>query len=141
METKSTKPVLLYTQVLLNEYWPQVEPLLAASPVAKEYPPEQVFKAMLAGQMFMFAFVTEDKEVELILLLTGTPSETYPTMTIVTVAGKNIRKHITAHWENLKGWCAMNGARAIDAYVPEEMETFVGKLGLKRETVHVRLGL
>lgn len=139
-----TKPIMLSTQELLTAYWPQVEPLLAVSPVAEEFPPNAIKQAVLAGQMFIFVFTQDNLSiptVELVMVLAPTPSETLPVMTIVTVAGKNIRKHIGAFWEYFKGWCVMNGARAIDAYVPERMEWFVEKLGLKKETVHVRLRL
>lgn len=137
---QQTKPLLLSTQQQLMTYWPQVEPLLASAPVAEEYPPDKILQAAMAGQMFMFV-VLDDQNVELVMLLAPAPSETLPTMNIVTVAGKNLRKHINDYWDYFKGWCIMNGARAIDAYVPDRMENFVEKLGLKRETVHVRLRL
>lgn len=141
VQQTQTKPLLLGSQVQLNTYWPQIEPLLANSPVAAEFPTDEIYKNVTAGQMTLFAFVTEQHDVELVLLLTATPSVTLPTINIVTVAGKNLRAHVADHWENFKGWCTMNGARAIDAYVPDRMEKFVENLGLKRETVHVRLGL
>jgi len=137
---QQTKPLLLSTQQQLMTYWPQVEPLLASAPVVEEYPPDKILQAAMAGQMFMFV-VLDDQNVELVMLLAPAPSETLPTMNIVTVAGKNLRKHINDYWDYFKGWCIMNGARAIDAYVPDRMENFVEKLGLKRETVHVRLRL
>ena len=136
-----TKPVLLSTQVQLHTYWPQIEPLLANSPIAVEFPPAEILNNALRGQMFLFAFVTEQDDVEMVMVLTATPSVTLPTVNIVTVAGKNLKQIVADHWENFKGWCAMTGARAIDAYVPDRLEGFVGNLGLKRETVHVRLGL
>lgn len=141
MQTKEAKPLLLSTQELLATYWPQVEPLLASAPVAEEFPPETILKAALAGQMFMFVVLLGD-DVELVVVLAPTPSDTLPVMTIVAVAGTTLRKYTRKFWEFFKGWCYMNGARAIDAYVPERMEGFMEKeLGLKRETVHVRLRL
>lgn len=145
MKSNTTKPLLLFTQQLLDAYWPQVEPLLATAPVAEEFPPSAIYNAVLSGQMLMFVFTKETfdgPEVELVLVMASTPSETFPVLTLVTVAGKNLRTAIKAHWENFKGWCAMNGARAIDAYVPERMEHLMEKeLGLKKETSHVRLRL
>lgn len=140
METKRNKPLQLSTQELLATYWPQVEPLLAQSPISEEFSPDAIYDAVLAGQMFIFAFLNE-AEVELVLVLAITPSETLPVVNIVTVSGKNLRKHIRDYWDFFQGWCAMIGARAIDAYVPDRMEGFVEKLGLKKETVHVRLRL
>lgn len=137
---KKSKPLQLSTQELLAAYWPQVEPLLAQAPIAEEFPPEAIYDAVLAGQMFIFAFLN-DAAVELVLVLAVTPSETLPVVNIVTVSGKNLRKHIRDYWGFFQGWCAMIGARAIDAYVPDRMEGFVEKLGLKKETVHVRLRL
>lgn len=144
MQAEQTKPVLLSTQVQLATYWPQIEPLLASASVAEEYPPETILQAALAGQMFLFAIVKETVDgevVELVVVLAPVPSETLPAITIVTVAGRNLRKHIKDYWTYFQGWCVMNGARAIDAYVPDRIEGFVEKLGLKRETVHVRLRL
>lgn len=138
MQNSPAKPVMLSTQELLAAHWPQVEPLLASAPVAEEFPPEAIMRAVLAGQMFMFV-VKQDIDVELVLVLAPTPSETMPVMTIVTVAGKNLRKHARNLWSHFKGWCYINGARAIDAYVPERLEGFMAKeLGLTKETVHVR---
>lgn len=139
-----TKPVFLLTQVLLATYWPQVEPLLASAPISEEYPPDALLQMALAGQVTLLAIVKENEDgptVELIVVIMGVPSETNPVMNIVTVAGRNLRQHIRDYWEYFQGWCVMNGARAIDAYVPDRMEGFVEKLGLKRETVHVRLRL
>lgn len=144
MQTKQTKPVLLSTQVLLATYWPQIEPLLASAPVAEEFPPESILQMALTGQMFVFAIVKEDVDgdtVELVVVLAPVPSDTNPAINIVTVAGRNLRQHIRDYWEYFQGWCVMSGVRAIDAYVPDRMEGFVEKLGLKRETVHVRLRL
>ena len=144
MQQNKTKPVLLSTQVLLATYWPQIEPLLASAPVAEEFSPEKILELALAGQMFIFAVVKEDVDgdtVELVVVLTAVPSDTNPVINIVTVAGRNLRRHIRDYWEYFQGWCVMSGARAIDAYVPDRMEGFVEKLGLKRETVHVRLRL
>lgn len=139
-----TKPVLLSTQVLLATYWPQIEPLLLNAPVSEEFTPEAILQAILAGQMSAFAFIKETEEghvVELVAILTATQSETFPVITLVTIAGKNLRQHAADFWEFFKGWCVMNGARAIDAYVPDRLVGFVEKLGLKKETVHVRLRL
>ena len=139
-----TKPVFLLTQVLLATYWPQVEPLLASAPIAEEYPPDALLQMALAGQVTLLAIIKETEDgptVELVVVIMGIPSETNPVMNIVTVAGRNLRQHIRDYWEYFQGWCVMNGARAIDAYVPDRMERFVEKLGLKRETVHVRLRL
>ncbi len=144
MQADRNKPVLLSTQEQLNAYWPQIEPLLASAPVAEEFSPDVLYQAALSSQVFIFVFVKETDdgdEVELVLVVSVTPSETMPTMNIITVAGKNLKKHINDFWEFFKGWCIMNGARAIDAYVPERMEQLLEPLGLKRETVHVRLRL
>lgn len=138
----SLKPLMLSTQELLMTYWPQVEPLLAECPVTEEFSTEDIRQSVLAGQMFIFAVIKDETEVEMVLVLTATPSKTLPVMTIVSVAGRNLRKNCRLFWDHFKGWCYMNGARAIDAYVPERMEEFLGKeLGLKKETVHVRLRL
>ena len=137
---RETKPVMLSTQELLGAYWPQVEPLLASAPISKEFSTDAIFKAVLAGQMFIFAAITEAAEVELVLVLAPVPSDAFPVINIIAVAGKNLRKNTKKYWEFFKGWCFMNGARAIDAYVPERMEGFMDKeLGLKKETTHVRL--
>jgi len=139
-----SKPLLLSTQVQVATYWPQIEKLLLTAPISEEFTPDAVLQAVLAGQMLVFAFIkeTEDgEEVELAMVLSKTPSETLPVMTIITVAGKNLKQHINEFWEFFKGWCVMNGARAIDAYVPERMVQLLEPLGLKRETVHVRLRL
>lgn len=138
--TEQNRPLLLSTQQQLMTYWPQIEPLLASAPVIEEYSTDKILQSAIAGQMFMFV-VLDDQTVELVVLLAPSASDTTPTINIITVAGKNLRKHINNYWEYFKGWCIMNGARAIDAYVPDRMEPFVEKLGLKRETVHVRLRL
>jgi hypothetical protein len=137
---QKTRPLLLSTQEQLMTYWPQIEPLLAGAPIAEEYPPDKLLQAACMSQMFLFV-VLDEQTVELVVVIAPAPSESLPTMNIVTVAGKNLRKHINDYWDYFKGWCIMNGARAIDAYVPDRMEGFVEKLGLKRETVHVRLRL
>lgn len=131
---------MLSTQELLNGYWPQVEPLLASAPLAEEFPPEAVYKAVASGQMFVFVFL-EGTDVEMVLVCSATPSPTFPTITVLTVAGKNLKALATKYWEYFKGWCAMNGARAIDAYVPDRMVNYLETLGLQKETVHVRLRL
>lgn len=139
-----SKPLLLSTQVQVAAYWPQIEKLLLTAPISEEFSPDAVLQAVLAGQMLVFAFIKETEdgdEVELAMVLSKTPSETLPVVTIITIAGKNLKKHINEFWEFFKGWCVMNGARAIDAYVPERMEHILEPLGLKRETVHVRLRL
>lgn len=140
MTQQRSRPLMLSTQELLGAYWPQVEPLLAASPIAEEFPPDAIRQSVLAGQMFVFV-LEESTVVELVVVVTATPSPTLPVMTILTVAGKNLRKNTRLFWDYFKGWCFINGARAIDAYVPERMEAFMENLGLKRETVHVRLRL
>lgn len=144
MNNKQTKLLLLSTQQLILAYWPQVEPLLVSAPIAEELTTEGIKEAALTGRMFIFVAVTDDlvPEVELTMLLAPSPSEIFPVITILTIAGKNIRKHIRAYWKHFQSWCFVNGARAIDAYVPERMEKFLEKeLGLKKETVHVRLRL
>ncbi len=139
--TAQVKPLLLSTQTQLMTYWPQIEPLLANAPVNEEFPPEAILQAALSAQMFMFAFVDQDENVEMVMVISPAPSVTLPTMNIITVAGKNLKQHVANFWEYFKGWCVMSGARAIDAYVPDRMEGFMEQLGLKRETVHVRLRL
>ena len=145
MHNNEYQPLMLSTQELLMAYWPQVEPLLAKSPVAEEHSPEAIRQAVLQNRMFIFVFKKETPtgpEVELVLLLALVPSETLPVMTIVTVAGKNLRKLGKEFWQHFIGWCRMSGIRAIDAYVPEHMEQFIKKeFGLTRESIHVRLRL
>lgn len=138
--TVQTRPLLLSTQEQLATYWPQIEPLLASAPIVEEFTPDKILQAAIHAQMFLFV-VLDDMNVELVVVLSTAPSDTLPAVNIVTVAGRNLRKHIKDYWEHFKGWCVMYGARAIDAYVPDRMENFVEKLGLKRETVHVRLRL
>lgn len=145
MENQEVRPLLLSTQQLLGAYWPQVEPLLASGPAAEELPPSAILQAALAGQMFIFVLTKETDlgpSVELVVVLAPSPSETFPVMNILTVAGRHLRKYTRQFWDYFKGWCYMSGARAIDAYVPDRMEKFIEKeLGLKKETVHVRLRL
>lgn len=121
-------------------YWPQIEPLLASAPVTEEYTVDSIYQSLISSQMFMFVILKES-DVEFVMLIAATPSEQFPVVNIITVAGKNLRAQIKEYWEYFKGWCVMNGARAIDAYVPERMEKLLEPLGLKRETVHVRLRL
>lgn len=121
-------------------YWPQIEPLLASAPVMEEYTIDSIYQSLISSQMFMFVILKES-DVEFVMLIAATPSEQFPVVNIITVAGKNLRTQIKEYWEYFKGWCVMNGARAIDAYVPERMEKLLEPLGLKRETVHVRLRL
>lgn len=135
--TAQTKPLLLSSQQQVMTYWPQIEPLLASAPVMEEYTTDKILQAVTSSQMFLFV-ILDEQNVELVVLLAPSTSESFPTINIITVAGKNLRKHIKDYWDYFKGWCVMNGARAIDAYVPDRMEGFVEKLGLKRETVHVR---
>lgn len=137
---EQTKPLLLSTQQQIMTYWPQIEPLLASAPVMEEFTTDSIYQALLSSQMFMFVILKES-DVELLVLFAATPSEIFPIVNIITVAGKNLRTNIEEYWEYFKGWCIMNGARAIDAYVPERMEKLLEPLGLKRETVHVRLRL
>lgn len=137
---EQTKPLLLSTQQQIMTYWPQIEPLLASAPVTEEYTTDNIYQALISSQMFMFV-VLKGSDVEFVMLISATPSELFPVVNIITVAGKNLRTHIKEYWEYFKGWCVMNGARAIDAYVPERMEKLLEPLGLKRETVHVRLRL
>lgn len=121
-------------------YWPQIEPLLASAPVMEEYTIDNIYQSLISSQMFMFVILKES-DVEFVMLIAATPSEQFPVVNIITVAGKDLRTQIKEYWEYFKGWCVMNGARAIDAYVPERMEKLLEPLGLKRETVHVRLRL
>lgn len=137
---EQTKPLLLSTQQQIMTYWPQIEPLLASAPVTEEYTTDNIYQSLISSQMFMFV-VLKEHNVEFVMLIAATPSEQFPIVNIITVAGKNLRTHINEYWEYFKGWCVMNGARAIDAYVPERMEKLLEPLGLKRETVHVRLRL
>jgi hypothetical protein len=144
MAPKEIKPLMLSTQQLVQAYWPQVEPLLATAPIAEEFPPHVVKQALLSGQMFLFVFKEDTAEgplVELVLLLAPSVSESFPVMNILTIAGKNLKANVSRFWEYFQGWCVINGARAIDAYVPERMVKFLDGLGLKKETVHVRLRL
>jgi len=138
--TEQSKPLLLSTQQQIMTYWPQIEPLLASAPVMEEYTVDNIYQALISSQMFMFVILKES-DVEFVMLIAATPSEQFPVVNIITVAGKNLRTQIKEYWEYFKGWCVMNGARAIDAYVPERMEKLLEPLGLKRETVHVRLRL
>lgn len=121
-------------------YWPQIEPLLASAPVTEEYTVDNIYQSLISSQMFMFV-ILKGSDVEFVMLIAATPSEQFPVVNVITVAGKNLRTQIKEYWEYFKGWCVMNGARAIDAYVPERMEKLLEPLGLKRETVHVRLRL
>lgn len=138
--TEQSKPLLLSTQQQIMTYWPQIEPLLASAPVMEEYTVDSIYQSLISSQMFMFVILKES-DVEFVMLIAATPSEQFPVVNIITVAGKNLRTQIKEYWEYFKGWCVMNGARAIDAYVPERMEKLLEPLGLKRETVHVRLRL
>lgn len=141
---QETKPRMLATPELLSAYWPQIEPLLAASPISEEISPNQILAAATAGNMIVFVFEEDTvtgPAVELVMVLTSGGSAAAPSFTVVTVAGKSFKKHIDRFWEHFKGWCALNGARAIDAYVPERMLNITEQLGFKRKSVHVRLCL
>jgi len=140
MEANNSKPLLLSTQQQIMTYWPQIEPLLASAPVTEEYTVDNIYQSLISSQMFMFV-ILKGSDVEFVMLIAATPSEQFPVVNVITVAGKNLRTQIKEYWEYFKGWCVMNGARAIDAYVPERMEKLLEPLGLKRETVHVRLRL
>lgn len=137
---EQTKPLLLSTQQQIATYWPQIKPLLESAPVTEEYTVDSIYQLLISSQMFMFV-VLKDTDVEFVMLISATPSEQFPVVNIITVAGKNLRTQIKEYWEYFKGWCVMNGARAIDAYVPERIEKLLEPLGIKRETIHVRLRL
>lgn len=137
---EQTKPLLLSTQQQIATYWPQIKPLLENAPVTEEYTIDNIYQLLISSQMFMFV-VLKDTDVEFVMLIAATPSEQFPVVNIITVAGKNLRTQIKEYWEYFKGWCVMNGARAIDAYVPERIEKLLEPLGIKRETIHVRLRL
>ena len=137
---EQTKPLLLSTQQQIATYWPQIKPLLESAPVTEEYTVDNIYQLLISSQMFMFV-VLKDTDVEFVMLIAATPSEQFPVVNIITVAGKNLRTQIKEYWEYFKGWCVMNGARAIDAYVPERIEKLLEPLGIKRETIHVRLRL
>lgn len=144
MQDNKSRPVLLSTQEQLNAYWPQIEPLLANAPVMEELSTETIYQAALISQMLIFVFIKETEEgdeVQLVLVVSIVPHEKLLTVNIITVAGKDLRQHTSDFWDYFKGWCVMNGARAVDAYVPDRLVGFVEKLGLKRESVHVRLRL
>lgn len=149
MDNKQARPLMLSTQQLVMAYWSQVEPLLASAPIAEELSTTEILQGVITGQYIIFVVAPEvdatpmtGAEVELVLLLSRPTSETFPVITILTVAGKDLKKNATEFWEFFKGWCFIIGARAIDAYVPERMVDYLEqKLGLKKETVHVRLRL
>ena len=135
------KPKLLATPELVNAYWPQIEPLLASAPIAEDLHPHDIFERAVTGNLLIFVFEVEEGVAELAMVLAPNPSISQPGYTIVTIAGKDLKKYINQFWAEFQGWCTMNGARAIDAYVPERMEGLVEKLGFKRKSVHVRLSL
>lgn len=138
---QEVKPLLLATPELVMSYWPQMEPLFAAAPVADDLTMDNVLKALINKDLLAFVFKKDTDvgpEVELAMLLAPAAN----IMTIVTIAGKNLKENCQKYWEPFKGWCYMNGVRAIDAYVPERMEEFMtNELGLKRKSIHVRLSL
>ena len=145
MTPETTAKPLFLNPDNLEFFWPQVEPLLAKAPIVIEYPVEFIKKGVLSEELFLLTFITESSDgpvVELAVLIAPTLSPILPGMTIVSVVGRNLRLFAGQFWEYFKGWCYMNGARAIDAYVPERMVEFmVNELGLTKETVHVRLRL
>lgn len=142
MDNKQKRPLMLSTQQLVMAYWPQVEPLLASAPIAEELSTDAILQGVLTGQYITFVVADDEANVELVLVISKPTSETFPAITILTVAGKNLKQNANDFWEFFKGWCFINGARAIDAYVPERMVNYLQeKLGLQKESVHVRLRL
>ncbi len=144
MDNKN-KPLLLGTQQLVMAYWPQIEPLLASAPIMEELSTDDILQGVMTGRYLMFVSLDETDDVpnvDLVLVLSKPQSEKFPVITLLVVAGKDLKKNADQFWESFKGWCFMNGARAIDAYVPERMVNYLEqKLGLKKEMVHVRLRL
>lgn len=141
MNDSEYAPLLLSTPEMVDAFWPQVEPLLAGAPVTTEYPVSVLYDAVKRKDMNVFVvykMVELIPTVELVVLMAPALYPNLPTMVILTVAGKNLLKFARMFWEPLKGWIKMNGMKAIDAYVPERMEALMKRLGLSRETIHVR---
>jgi len=137
----SYEPKFLVTQELLYSHWPSIAPLLERAPIIGPYSTDDVLKLAVAGAMHIFVFsadTVDGPDVKLVMVLSPSNHPNLPVMNIVTIAGSNLRHFAGRFWETLKGWCYMNGARVIDAYIPDKLLPTALKLGFVKESTHVR---
>jgi hypothetical protein len=141
MKDKSKyEPLLLSTQQLLNEHWPQISALLQDAPINEEYGVEDIYQAAINGIMFVFV-VKQENDVLLVLVTIPQLTPKLNSITIVTVAGSQLVAITAALWEYFKGWAYICGARAVDAYVPDRLVPVLTRMGFMRKSVHVRYEL
>lgn len=140
METNKYEPLLLSTQQLLNEHWPQISALLQDAPIMEEYGVDDIYQAAITGVMFIFV-VKQEADVRLVLVAAPQLSPKLNTLVIVTVAGSQLAAITSALWEHFKGWAYICGARAVDAYVPDRLVPVLARMGFTRKSVHVRYEL
>lgn len=139
MAERKFKPLLLATQQLLSRYWEEVVELLIDAPVLKEYTTDSLLELALAGQMFVFAVFDDTGKLTFVLIAAPQITPELNILNIVSVAGSKLRAVQAELWEFFRGWCFMNGVRAIDAYVPSErLESILSSFGFQRESIHVR---
>jgi hypothetical protein len=132
------EPLLLSTQELLNRHWPIVEPMLRKC--EGDYNTEDMFAALLRGEMFIFVIAKETidgPDVALAVLMQPLVYPRRTAMNIVAVAGKDLRKWMRKYWGFLYAWAFMNGARAIESPVPPAVERLLGGFGFKRTAIYV----
>lgn len=140
METPKYEPLLLSTQQLLNEHWPQISALLQDAPIMEEYGVDDIYQAAISGVMFIFV-VKQGVDVKLVLVTMPQLTPKKNSIVIITVAGSQLAAITAALWEHFKGWAYICGARAVDAYVPDRLVPMLTRMGFMRKSVHVRYEL
>jgi len=141
------EPVLLATQELVHTYWGQAAVHLdkvVSGAMHGEMDTQDIYDAILAGRMQCFVFKNDEGElpdVALVLVMELTQYPKFGAMNIVALGGHDLDLFTTKFWDHIKGWCYMNGVRAIESSVSPAMARIVAKYGFKPVYTQTRLDL
>lgn len=141
------EPVLLATQEMFQIYWPQcVEHLdrVVSEAMHGEMDTDDILQLALAGRMQVFAFKKDEGElpdVALVLVMELISYPKFAAMNIVAMGGHDLSLFGSKFWDHIKGWCYMNGIRAIESLVSPAMARVATRAEFGFEPVYTQLRL
>jgi hypothetical protein len=139
----SVHPVQLVNAQLVEQYWPQIRPLLdrcVKKAMHGELEVDDIKALALAGRLVIMVF-TDSVTVHLAIAIEPVDYPRLPGINIIAMGGTNFGLIQNKYWTYFKGWAMMNGAKMIEASVSPAMARILRKYGYVEEYTHVRCRL
>ena len=143
LKEKPYQAIVLSTKEMIDKYWAQSVPLFerCLETMHGEATVDDIYAQALQGQMFLIVIKNDETEIPDVKISIALQLVYYPrytAMSVVAMGGRDLKKCLKDHWEDILGWARICGVTRIETSVAPAMERIMTKAtGFERKYVQL----